>query len=718
MRFVASDGLRQASATTTILVNPVNQPPSLVRPADFTVREGEFVRIQLDPADADGDPIEFSSDLLPGGAFLDPNTGVFTWIPSFFQAGVFEISFSVSDAASTTTKTTRVTVLNVNASPEFDRLDGFELQEGQILSFRPFARDPDNPTFAPPDRLADGSLTLLDGGLPSVTYEVTGLPVGTAFDAETIEFGWTPDFLAAGLYHVTFTATDDGDGTGTPQSATVTVPILVRNTNRTPVITPIAAQTIDRGQVLEIPIEAVDPDGNALVLSAAGLPGFQIPDFMTFTDHGDGTGLLRVVPGFNARGDHSVTITAADNGDGGGNAAILRSNFTFVVSVNSPNEPPRIAHIGDKVAVLGEELQFTVRVGDLDEDDLHFSATGLPAGATLTPDVVYGTATFRWTPASGAVGTHPITVSVIDSGNGNSVQVLGDARTFNVVVRTANAAPVLAPIGDRQVLESKTLSVQLAAVDSDGDPLTYSATNLPPGAVLDPISGLLTWTPNLFQAGTYSGIGLSVSDGHRTSSESIAIIVANANQAPLVTPLPVQSGREGVLLQFTVSTSDIDGDPVALSVTDLPQGATFDTRSGQFLWTPGFEQAGEHVLTFTGEDPLAASGAIEVLLRIDNVNRAPGLNVGSHAVALGETLEFALEGSDPDLGTLLVYSAAGLPEGATLDPGTGLLEWTPGPGQAGDYTITYRVSDGELEAGKSAILRATIAPRRRACASS
>ena len=42
--------------------------------------------------------------------------------------------------------------------------------EGQEVSFRAFAFDPNNPGFVPPDRHADGTLSVLEGTDPTVTY--------------------------------------------------------------------------------------------------------------------------------------------------------------------------------------------------------------------------------------------------------------------------------------------------------------------------------------------------------------------------------------------------------------------------------------------------------------------------------------------------------------------------------------------------------------------
>src|SRR6185503_2781688 len=105
----------------------------------------------------------------------------------------------------------------------------------------------------------------------------------------------------------------------------------------------------------------------------------------------DGTVLLHLAPGDNDRGDSVVTLTVTDDGDGGGPKAKLASSRTFVISSDSPSEPPVLQTIGPKIAVVGQPLVFTVRASDRDQDALTFSVDPRPTGATLVPGVVYGT---------------------------------------------------------------------------------------------------------------------------------------------------------------------------------------------------------------------------------------------------------------------------------------------------------------------------------------
>ncbi|MGE3817844.1 MAG: putative Ig domain-containing protein, partial [Isosphaeraceae bacterium] len=706
VRFVVSDGLHQVTRVTTLLIAPTDQAPLLSRPADRTALEGEPIRIALAASDPDGDALTFSSRMLPGGASLDPLTGVVEWTPAYFQHGAFSIPFTVSDGQRSTTQTTRFTVLNVNAAPAFGDLGSWEVREGQALSIRTFAFDADNPSYVPPDRLADGTLTPLESAGPSVTYAASGLPQGASFDAETAVLAWTPGYADAGLYPITVTATDDGDGTGTPLVTSRTVAVVVLDTNRSPAVAALANRAVDRGAVLEVPLQASDPDGNPMVLSVLDLPRFG-----QFLDDGNGNGRLRFSPGDGDRGNYTITVRATDDGDGGGPGAVLAGEQTFVLTVNALNERPRLSLTGNKVAVVGQTMTFTLTASDPDQEPLAFTAEGLPGTATLAPGPGYGTATVTWAPAVDDLGVYDVTFQVADQGNGHPGLAAAARQTIHLIVRDANRTPVLTGLGDQVVSEGHTLTLALAATDPDGDSLFYAAANLPPGATLDPTRGVLSWTPGILQAGDYPGIALSATDGDLTASETITIRVRNVNQAPVLVPTASQSGREGTPLQFTLAAGDVDADPLTFfAVTALPQGAQLDPKTGQFRWTPGYEQAGEYTFEFGVRDPAGLTDALDVSVRIVDVNRPPTLRVGHHAVALGRTLRFSVVAGDPDLGATLLYSAVGLPQGATFNPATGAFSWTPGPGQAGDHVVAFSVSDGSAVTSASALIRAAVTP--------
>jgi uncharacterized protein (TIGR03437 family) len=82
--------------------------------------------------------------------------------------------------------------------------------------------------------------------------------------------------------------------------------------------------------------------------------------------------------------------------------------------------------------------------------------------------------------------------------------------------------------------------------------------------------------------------------------------------------------QEGTAVSFKVSTASEDS--VALSVEDLPQGALFDSASGQFDWTPGADQEGVYALKFTAK---TAAQAVTQSLRITVDSGTPSIDEDS-----------------------------------------------------------------------------------------
>ena len=83
-------------------------------------------------------------------------------------------------------------------------------------------------------------------------------------------------------------------------------------------------------------------------------------------------------------------------------------------------------------------------------------------------------------------------------------------------------------------------------------------------------------------------------------------------------------------------------------------------------------------------------------IRVIKVNQAPVIaQIPDQIALIGTPFALTITAGDPD-NDILSYSAAGLPVGAAFNPGTRTFAWTPGQNSAGNYTVTFRVSDGEL----------------------
>jgi hypothetical protein len=79
--------------------------------------------------------------------------------------------------------------------------------------------------------------------------------------------------------------------------------------------------------------------------------------------------------------------------------------------------------------------------------------------------------------------------------------------------------------------------------------------------------------------------------------------------------------------------------------------------------------------------------------KISVENLPPVLDpIGAKSVDEGEQLEFIITATDPD-GDALTYSASNVPAGASFDPVTQTFTWTPAFGEAGNYAVTFTVTD-------------------------
>jgi len=689
----ASDGRAQTAETFTVVVGQANLPPVLTAAGDLHLIEGQAFAFTLHATDPDGDPVRFGATGAPAGLTVEPDSGRVAWTPGFDQHGAYAVTFTATDGDLAARDSATLTVENRNGPLHVIATDRVVVAEGQLLSLVVEVRDPDQPGAGPAILLPDG--TMDSAGLPaSLTWSVSGLPDGATFNTTAQTLTWQPGYSQAGTYPVVFHVADDGDGTGIPSTLDFTLTILVRDANAAPVLASVGNRSVAAGATVDITATATDPDGTVPTLTVSGLPAFA-----TFTDRGDGTAALHAAPALADRRDYVISITASD--DGSGNPAMVMSDsVAFVLSVEAPNAAPVLAHVGDRVALIGQALAIGVSATDLDEDPLTFGATGLPAGASLVAGTQYGTAEVRWTPAAGDAGDHALTLRVTDTGNGNPALLASDSEAIVLHVRSTNTPPVLMPVGNRQIAEGATLTIALSATDADNDAVTFSAAGLPDGAALDAATGHFAWTPSLFQAGAYT-VRFTASDGVGISSEDTLITVTPTNQAPRLPQLPTLAAMEGTPMQFSLVAGDPDGDPVVVTLDSaLPPGATFQTATLTFAWTPPQGQSGTHTVTFRATDAGGASSTMTVTIDVQDRNLPPQFPQPSGHVALvGQPFTLQLEASDPDEDGSPAFTATPLPSGAALTP-AGLLTWTPTAAQLGTHDLLVTASDGSLSTSR------------------
>lgn len=253
--------------------------------------------------------------------------------------------------------------------------------------------------------------------------------------------------------------------------------------------------------------------------------------------------------------------------------------------------------------------------------------------------------------------------------------------------------PILDPIGNMTLDENATLSFTVNAIDPDGGALTYSAAPLPEGATFDASNRTFSWTPTYSQNGTYLINFTVVDTEHLEDTETVTINVTDVNRPPLLNPIGNRTVEEGTLLTFTANASDPDGGDLTYTADPIPWGATFDNRTGEFLWIPSYHQNGTYTMTFMVSDVGNLTDNETITLNVTDVNPLPLLNpIGNRTVEEGTLLTFIVNATDPDGGNL-TYSTGPLPQRATFNISDRVFSWVPSYSQNGTYYVNFTVTD-------------------------
>src|SRR5262249_49250669 len=136
---------------------------------------------------------------------------------------------------------------------------------------------------------------------------------------------------------------------------------------------------------------------------------------------------------------------------------------------------------------------------------------------------------------------------------------------------------------------------QPTASDSDGGTLTFSITNRPTWATFSTATGRLAGTPTSANVGTFSSLGVGVSDGQGGSAQlaTFAIVVSAApNVPPTISGTPPTTATAGTQYSFVPTANDSDGGTLTFSITNKPGWATFSTTTGRLQGTPAAGDVG------------------------------------------------------------------------------------------------------------------------------
>ena len=199
-----------------------------------------------------------------------------------------------------------------------------------------------------------------------------------------------------------------------------------------------------------------------------------------------------------------------------------------------------------------------------------------------------------------------------------------------------------------------------AADSNSGDSLTFSISNKPSWAGFNSQTGVLNGTPGLSDAGDYSDIIISVSDGTATAElAAFMISVVNTNQPPTITGIPATTVNEGSLYHFAPTATDGDsGDSLTFSISNTPSWAEFDNQTGILSGTPGLSDVGDYGnIIIRVSDGTATAELAAFMISVLTTNQPPTIT-GTPATTVneGSLYHFAPTAADSNSGDSLTFS--------------------------------------------------------------
>lgn len=235
------------------------------------------------------------------------------------------------------------------------------------------------------------------------------------------------------------------------------------------------------------------------------------------------------------------------------------------------------------------------------------------------------------------------------------------------------------------------------------------APALPAGVTFDDASGTLAWTPSEAQGpGLYPlrVCGFFADGPSVTGCDEVLLTlkVLETPSRPILGAVTNLSVDEGATVTFTVPVTRAAEYPPYPTATRLclsgavPSNATFDAQTGLFTWTTGeIDGPCTNLITVTAEDAgdPAVRVSTNITVTVHEVNQPPVCRSPTlFTLWRNEAFATRLRYDDPDLPpNRFTYTLTSGPDGLTLDPDTGLLQWRPAPAQTGPFTVEVSASD-------------------------
>ncbi|MBL8823222.1 MAG: tandem-95 repeat protein [Planctomycetia bacterium] len=581
----------------------------------------------------------------PAGMAIDPVTGLLAWRPGEVQEGMQSVVIRIRDGQGRIAlQSFSIDVSPGNTAPAFISNPVLQAALNRPWQYRAQAVDADNDplTFA-----------LVNGP--------TGLTVSSSGWVT-----WTPSAGQLGTHQVQLRVSD-GQGAEAFQQFTLSVAASVPNSD--PVLTGTPRTQVRIGDQYFTQFTGWDAEGDPLHYSLPSAPaGMSI----------NNEGQITFIPDAGQFGSHSVTVRVED-GQGGS----AEKSFVLNVVGQEVNHAPVITSTAPSAATVNRTLRYAPSFTDADGDPVIWSLVSAPAGMGIDPI----TGTILWRPAVNQLGTHTVVLQAIDP------KLASTTQTFSIVVRGNNTPPVILSSAITEAAIQQDYEYRVQAQDAEGDQLVYSLTTAPAGMVINPDSGIITWTPASGQTGNHS-VQVTVADeqgGQAVQNFTVVVSATGFNRSPVITSTPLLKASFNRLYSYQVEAVDPENDAITFALLSGPSGISINSTTGLLTWTPTPAQFGSHLVTVGARDSSGVYG--QQTYRISVIeNQAPVITSSPKTTGTSGTLYlYDVLASDPD-GDTLTYSLTQFQAGMTIDA-QGRVRWMV-PQAQGSVDIGITITDG------------------------